>query len=62
LRRGQLPRISKHRDTTVSDKEDVPDAYTRYRESGLVHGSVSAARQRFLSVRFQNSILEMYTL
>jgi len=52
LRRGQLPRISKHRDTTVSDKEDVPDAYTRYRESGLVLGSVVAADVLSLSVCF----------
>ena len=52
LRRGQLPRISKHRDTTVSDKEDVPDAYTRYRESGLVPGLVSAADLSSLSICF----------
>ncbi len=46
-----MPRISKHRDTTVSDKEVVPEAGARYRESGLVLGSFSDARRNFLGVR-----------
>jgi hypothetical protein len=57
LRRGELPRDSNLKDTTVSDKEDALDAGNRYRESGLVHGHRVRIHFSNLSGGFQVAVV-----